>query len=80
MIRRRTWSSFVQVFIMAVLLGGMGSSFAGAEDDIFETLQVALFPEPVEAPPFSLPSVEGGEVSLSDYHGSVVFLNFWTTW
>ena len=33
-----------------------------------------------EAPPFSLTSLEGGEVDLSFYRGSVVVLNFWATW
>lgn len=32
------------------------------------------------APDFSLFDLEGNEVHLSDYRGSVVFLGFWTTW
>lgn len=34
----------------------------------------------VEAPPFSLPSLSGKKVSLSDYRGKWVFVNFWATW
>lgn len=32
------------------------------------------------APPFSLPSADGKVVSLSDYKGKWVFVNFWATW
>lgn len=29
---------------------------------------------------FTLPDLNGKQVSLKDYHGKVVFLNFWATW
>lgn len=32
------------------------------------------------APEFTLLDLEGNEVRLKDYRGSVVFLGFWTTW
>jgi peroxiredoxin len=32
------------------------------------------------APPFSLPNINGKTVSLSDYKGKWVFVNFWATW
>lgn len=32
------------------------------------------------APEFTLTDIEGNEISLSDYKGNVVFLNFWATW
>ncbi|HET7629723.1 MAG TPA: TlpA disulfide reductase family protein [Bacillales bacterium] len=32
------------------------------------------------APSFSLPSLSGQPVSLSDYRGSLVLLNFWASW
>ncbi len=33
-----------------------------------------------DAPGFTLTDIEGKEVSLSDFKGKVVFLNFWATW
>jgi len=33
-----------------------------------------------EAPNFTLKNLEGHEVSLEDYRGKIVLLNFWATW
>lgn len=33
-----------------------------------------------QAPNFTLPLMNGGEVSLADYKGKVVLLNIWATW
>lgn len=32
------------------------------------------------APDFTLTNLQGEEVSLSDYRGKIVFINFWATW
>lgn len=32
------------------------------------------------APDFTLPDLEGNELSLSDLEGQVVLVNFWATW
>jgi len=34
----------------------------------------------IPAPDFTLPDVDGNEVSLSDFKGKVVVLNFWASW
>lgn len=57
-------------------------------------VQTVPTPEPVTLPPmpdansmanaasipFELATLNGGRVSLSDYEGRIVFLNFWATW
>ncbi|MEK6700295.1 MAG: TlpA disulfide reductase family protein, partial [Nitrospirota bacterium] len=32
------------------------------------------------APTFELPDINGKKISLSDFKGKVVLLNFWATW
>lgn len=52
-------------------------------DDI-ETQEAATTSQPerevIMAPEFTLTSSTGEAISLSDYRGKIVFLNFWTTW
>jgi thiol-disulfide isomerase/thioredoxin len=40
-------------------------------------LKLAGIPPPASFDPFDL---EGNPVKLSDFHGKIVFINFWTTW
>ena len=35
---------------------------------------------PVQATDFTLPRLDGGSVSLSDYQGRIVIMEFWATW
>ncbi|MBI5047890.1 MAG: TlpA family protein disulfide reductase [Deltaproteobacteria bacterium] len=36
--------------------------------------------KPVPAPDFTLNNLDGRRVSLKDFKGKVIFLNFWATW
>lgn len=50
-----------------------GSDAAGAEEG-------AITDEPELAPPLSLKDMSGKTISLEDYKGSYVLINFWATW
>jgi len=58
-------------FIVLVLTGceaeGIGSDWKRIEP-------------PLPAPEFTLPQLDAGPVSLSDYRGRVVIMEFWATW
>ena len=45
------------------------------KDPVFDSAQVGKI-----APDFTLPSAAGGQISLSDYKGKLVLLNFWASW
>ena len=36
--------------------------------------------EPFQAPTFTLPNLQGDPVSMGEYQGKVILLNFWATW
>ena len=53
---------------------------ARADTRFMEELAIVRFEEKIKAQNFILKSLEGNEVSLEDYRGKIVLLNFWATW
>jgi tetratricopeptide (TPR) repeat protein len=54
---------------------------AEAEGNVAESIATyATVPPGEPAPEFVLLDVDGNTVKLSDYHGKVLLVNFWTTW
>ncbi len=51
-----------------------------AEDDVFKSMGVIRLAEPVDAPDFTLPDLEGTKRSLGGFRGKFIMLNFWATW
>lgn len=47
---------------------------------LFSSLGLQEITPPVKALDFTLKNLEGAEISLKDFAGKVVFLNFWATW
>ncbi len=63
---------------MACLGVSAGAQAAELEDLLFD---LQLIPLGGETPPaFTLESLAGKKVSLSDYRGKPVFLYFWASW
>jgi hypothetical protein len=60
-----------------VLLSG---TVYGADLAHFHAAKLERFSKPIALPEFSLPEVQGQPVSFHSFKGSIVLLNFWTTW
>jgi peroxiredoxin len=76
------FSKKIGLYIVVLLLG-LGvfhGSPVFAEEDFFAAPNAARLEERLKAPAFVLPSINGEEIRLEDYHGNVVVLNFWATW
>ena len=71
----RVW---VFTLLLACLAVSPGAAAAELEDLLFD---LRLIPLDGETPPaFTLESLDGKKVSLSDYRGKPVFLYFWASW
>lgn len=60
--------------------GDQGNSAAATVDENSPSAQGLPDFREKPAPPFTLKSINGKTVSLSDYKGKAVLLNFWATW
>jgi thiol-disulfide isomerase/thioredoxin len=65
--------------IVAALGWLLGGKVADAREHLLEAMGMAKVP-PKAAPDFTLLNIDGQQVSLQQYRGKVVFLNFWATW
>jgi thiol-disulfide isomerase/thioredoxin len=74
--RRVTRQATIIVVALGLLVMGGATE---AREHLFEAMGMTQVP-PKVAPDFTLPTVDGQQVSLEAYRGKVVFLNFWATW
>lgn len=84
--KRMTWLIGVLAVVAAAAAIGMwvltpGSAPTAADDAETATSDLEVAPEAdARAPSFTLPTLDGGEVSLADYEGQPVVLDFWASW
>ncbi len=80
----RKWiNRFGILLVISVLFLGLvnlASRSSGESNKISETNPVKNLKKYPKAPEFTLKDLKGNEVSLSDYSGKLVFVNFWATW
>lgn len=67
----------LRIVILLAVLGGLviASSFVNAQEDSQVGLEVGK-----TAPDFELSNLQEKQISLSDFRGQYVVLNFWATW
>ena len=85
---RKTGSASILFWVMVLLLSAVpfpvvswGSEVpVNLQKSLFKKMGFILFDDREKAPNFSIPDLSGKTVSLSDYRGRLVLLNFWATW
>ena len=69
--------NFLKPFIVLVSILFVPSI---AKADPFSAMDIQPWQQSLTAPNFTVKNLQGEEVSLEDYKGKVVLLNFWATW
>lgn len=70
----------ISIFFIAVLQAKVPSSPSPKISSAYESFGVQRFQEKKIAPPFTLKSLDGKTIALSDFKGKPVLLTFWATW
>jgi len=70
--------AMLQALLLGLLLAATPPSDEDLEERLWDLYIVPLDSEP--APAFTLESLAGNRVSLSDFRGRAVLLYFWATW
>jgi peroxiredoxin len=75
------WTSILIVLGFTVTIIGLKPSYAeGHFEKHISALKLYRFKSSAGAPAFTLKDEKGENISLADYKGRVVLLNFWATW
>ena len=66
--------------VCLVLVGGFHSADLLEAADLFAALDLQPMQPPMEAVSFTTEALDGKRVSLRDFRGRIVLLNFWASW
>ncbi|GBU28046.1 thiol-disulfide oxidoreductase ResA [Treponema sp. R8-4-B8] len=70
----------IMACIMAVGAYGQNKKIPDAVIKAFEGTKIQVVSEGIDPIDFNLPLLDGTKISLSQFKGKVIFLNFWATW
>ena len=76
----RQRSAILAATFAALFFSGAAPAGAAGTPDYRAVPKLQELKERMDAPDFTLLNPDGRKVSLKDFRGKVVFLNFWATW
>jgi len=80
MSKNRILKSPLSMVLILSALGSLSPAWGDDSPDPYVAMGITRPDHVLAAHSFSLATLDGKQVSLSDYHGKVVLLNFWATW
>ncbi len=91
-VRKYYVNIFFLIILLVIFLGGMIATKSVSADttnpgvsadvktDLMKSLQMNMAINPELSPDFTLRSLDGEKIHLSQKQGNVVLLSFWATW
>jgi len=93
-IRKFTEKHYISIFffiiLIVIIVGGIFMSDPASADQsslanqnlpfLMASMKIHQINDPASSPDFSLMSLDGKPVNLSEFDGKVVLLSFWATW